>query len=111
MLENKDYQTVMDGTQMLCWLLWPNKCAALELLCVAHPSLPNYIALMSGSTQSITSDCTTCFLNQPNLADEIEASGRTGRPTWKICRHPVLWEIPAVMPRSITRCCILIRSG
>jgi phospholipase C len=34
---------------------------------------------MSGSTQSITSDCTTCFLNQPNLADEIEASGRT----WK----------------------------
>ncbi len=46
---------------------------------VTHPSLPNYIALMSGSTQDITSDCTNCFVNQPNLADLIEASGRT----WK----------------------------
>ena len=35
--------------------------------------------MMSGSTQNITSNCTDCFVNQPNLADEIEASGRT----WK----------------------------
>ena len=27
---------------------------------VAHPSLPNYLALVSGSTQGITTDCTTC---------------------------------------------------
>jgi hypothetical protein len=46
---------------------------------VAHPSLPNYLALVSGSTQNITTDCSDCFVNQPNLADEIEASGRT----WK----------------------------
>ncbi len=44
-----------------------------------HPSLPNYISLVSGATQKITSDCTTCFVNAPNLADEIEASGHS----WK----------------------------
>lgn len=27
---------------------------------VTHPSLPNYLALVSGSTQGITSDCTDC---------------------------------------------------
>ncbi len=80
MLENKDYQTAMDGTQMpLLATLAKQNVLLSNYYAVAHPSLPNYIALMSGSTQGITSDCTTCFLNQPNLADEIEASGRT----WK----------------------------
>jgi phosphatidylinositol-3-phosphatase len=46
---------------------------------VTHPSLPNYIALTSGDTQGITSDCTTCFVNVPNLPDSIEKSGRS----WK----------------------------
>lgn len=46
---------------------------------VSHPSLPNYLALVSGSTQDVNSDCMDCFVDQPNLADEIEASGRT----WK----------------------------
>ena len=27
---------------------------------ITHPSLPNYLALTSGSTQGITSDCTEC---------------------------------------------------
>ena len=46
---------------------------------IRHPSLPNYIALTSGYTQGITSDCTDCFVNQTNLMDLIENSGRT----WK----------------------------
>ena len=80
MLENQDYQTVMDGTHMplLAGLAQQNVLLS-NYFAVAHPSLPNYIALMSGSTQGITSDCTDCFVNQPNLADEIEASGRS----WK----------------------------
>lgn len=39
---------------------------------VTHPSLPNYIALISGSTQGITSDCTDCRADAPNLADQLE---------------------------------------
>ena len=50
---------------------------------ITHPSLPNYIALTSGTTASITSDCsppsTSCQANVRNIADSIEQSGRT----WK----------------------------
>jgi phosphatidylinositol-3-phosphatase len=46
---------------------------------VSHPSLPNYLGLVGGSTFGITSDCTDCFLSAPSIADRIEASGRT----WK----------------------------
>jgi phospholipase C len=80
MLENRSYSDAIDGQQMpqLAALAKQNVLLT-NYFAVTHPSLPNYIALMSGSTQGITSDCTTCFVNQPNLADEIEASGRT----WK----------------------------
>ena len=46
---------------------------------VAHPSLPNYLALVSGSTEGITSDCTECIVQGPNLADTLAAAGKT----WK----------------------------
>jgi acid phosphatase len=46
---------------------------------VAHPSLPNYLALVSGSTQGVLTDCTDCSFDARNLADTIKASGRT----WK----------------------------
>jgi hypothetical protein len=45
----------------------------------AHPSLPNYLALVSGSTQGITSDCTTCVVGARSLADTLAAVGKT----WK----------------------------
>lgn len=46
---------------------------------VAHPSLPNYLALVSGSTQGIDSDCTDCVVDGRSLADTLAAS----RKTWK----------------------------
>ena len=65
---------------------------------VAHPSLPNYIALASGSTQGITCDCEaipdagtcgllcnatfnvgtcTCSQNAQSIADQLETAGKT----------------------------------
>ena len=80
MLENRDYSAAMDGNQMPQLAALAKQNVQLSnYFAVAHPSLPNYIALMSGSAQGITSDCIDCFVNQPNLADEIEASGRS----WK----------------------------
>jgi hypothetical protein len=82
MLENRDYSSVIGpNTQMpLLNALAQQEVLLSNYFAVTHPSLPNYIALVSGSTQGITSDCNTCFIsNQPNLADLIEASGRT----WK----------------------------
>lgn len=50
---------------------------------VTNPSLPNYLALTSGSTNGLTNDCNPpgagCAVNVPNIADKLEQSGRT----WK----------------------------
>lgn len=46
---------------------------------VSHPSLPNYLALVSGSTHGITSDCTTCVVRGRSLADTLTGA----RKTWK----------------------------
>ena len=46
---------------------------------ITHPSLPNYIAMVSGGTQGITSDCGGCNIDAPNLADQLEAAGISWR--------------------------------
>jgi phosphatidylinositol-3-phosphatase len=46
---------------------------------VAHPSLPNYLALVSGSTHGIRSDCTSCLVGGRSLAGTLAAAHRT----WK----------------------------
>src|ERR1051326_9217688 len=80
MFENKEFGSVIGNSQMPNY----NKLATdytllTQYYAVIHPSLPNYIALVGGDTFGITSDCNTCFINQPSLPDFIEASGRT----WK----------------------------
>jgi phosphatidylinositol-3-phosphatase len=42
---------------------------------VGHPSLPNYLAMTSGDTHGITSDCTDCTVTGPNLASQLEGAG------------------------------------
>jgi phospholipase C len=80
MLENEYFEDVIGSSQMPHLNALANQNVLLSnYFAVGHPSLPNYLALVSGSTQNIASDCLNCFVNQPNLADEIEASGRT----WK----------------------------
>ena len=46
---------------------------------ITHPSLPNYLALTSGSTQGITSDCTGCHVSARNLVDQLEGAHRSWR--------------------------------
>jgi phosphatidylinositol-3-phosphatase len=41
---------------------------------IRHPSLPNYLALTSGSTHGITSDCTDCHVGARNIVDQLEAA-------------------------------------
>ncbi|WP_018772927.1 alkaline phosphatase family protein [Arthrobacter sp. 131MFCol6.1] len=49
---------------------------------ITHPSLPNYLALTSGTSAGITSDCkpNSCTADVRSIADEITQSGRT----WKM---------------------------
>ena len=53
--------------------------AITDYRAVTHPSLPNYLALVSGSTQGVTDNCTSCVLSGRSLADTLGAAGRS----WK----------------------------
>ena len=46
---------------------------------VAHPSLPNYLALISGTTGGLRRDCLDCSLAAPTIAQTLDAAGAT----WK----------------------------
>jgi hypothetical protein len=46
---------------------------------VRHPSLPDYLALTSGSTHGIESDCTSCHVAARNIVDQLAAA----RLSWK----------------------------
>ncbi len=81
LLENRSFNAVMGSSSAMPHLkaLAQQNVLLSDYFAVSHPSLPNYIALVSGSTDNIKSDCTHCFVNQPNLADWLDASGHT----WK----------------------------
>jgi hypothetical protein len=46
---------------------------------IAHPSLPNYLALTSGSTAGVESDCTDCHVAARNIVDQLDAA----RISWR----------------------------
>jgi hypothetical protein len=48
---------------------------AAESFAITHPSLPNYLALTSGSTHGITSDCTSCSVPATNIANQLSNAG------------------------------------
>ncbi len=78
--ENKESSSVLGNSAAPSFNSYARRYANLtRYYGVTHPSLPNYLAMVSGSTHGITSDCTTCVASGKSLADTIEASGRT----WK----------------------------
>jgi hypothetical protein len=79
-MENHEYGSII-GSSAAPYInsLASSYALATNYYGAAHPSLPNYLALTAGSTFGITSDCTGCFVNATNIADQIEASGRS----WK----------------------------
>jgi acid phosphatase len=44
---------------------------------VAHPSLPNYLALVSGSTHGVTNDCQDCPQSGPTIGSLLTERGRS----------------------------------
>ncbi len=79
-MENKEYGDVVGSSSAPGFAALARRYALLsDYRGVAHPSLPNYLALVSGSTQGISTDCTSCQIDAPNLADSLERAGKT----WK----------------------------
>jgi phosphatidylinositol-3-phosphatase len=51
---------------------------ATHYTAITHPSEPNYLALMGGSTFGYTSDNNCCFMiSSPNIVDRLESAGLT----------------------------------
>ncbi len=78
--ENKESPSVLGNGAAPTFNAYARRYAKLtRYYGITHPSLPNYLALVSGSTQGVTNDCTDCVVDATSLADTVEASGRT----WK----------------------------
>jgi phospholipase C len=80
MLENKSFAQVIGNRSAPEFNTLARRYALLtQYFAVAHPSLPNYLALVSGSTQGVSSNCTECSFPERNLSDTLSAARRT----WK----------------------------
>ncbi len=78
--ENKGRSAVLGNRDAPAFNAFARKGAVLSgYRGLVHPSLPNYLALVSGSTHGITTDCTRCVVGGPSLADTLAAKGLT----WK----------------------------
>jgi hypothetical protein len=80
-MENEQYDRIIGNTGSAPYInsLAQQYAVAANYYGIVHPSLPNYIALASGDTQGITSNCTDCFVDAANIVDQLEAAGKT----WK----------------------------
>ena len=45
--------------------------SASNYYAVGHPSLPNYLAITSGGTWGVESDCITCYVDKANIAAQL----------------------------------------
>ena len=78
--ENKEESSIVGSREAPTFNAMAKRYARLtRYYAVTHPSLPNYLALVSGTTAGITTDCTDCTVSTRNLADTLEQTGRT----WK----------------------------
>jgi phospholipase C len=79
-MENKEYERIIGNKNAPTFNRLARRYASLtDFYGVAKPSLPNYLALVSGSTHGITANCTDCEIDAPSLADTLPAAGKT----WK----------------------------
>jgi hypothetical protein len=75
-LENKEYEVII-GSDRAPYLnsLANTYALATQFHGVTHPSLPNYIAMTSGGTNGITSNCTNCHTSATNIVTQMERAG------------------------------------
>jgi hypothetical protein len=72
LMENEEYGDII-GSSSTPYIngLAQRYALATEMFAIGHPSLPNYLALTSGSTHGISSDCTSCSVLGSGLAGQL----------------------------------------
>lgn len=75
-LENREYDEIIGNPELPYINSLANRYAlATSYYGIRHPSLPNYIALTSGSTAGIKRNCIHCRVGGLNLVDQLETAG------------------------------------
>jgi phospholipase C len=73
-MENHSYSAVARSSPYLNALA--HRCGlASNYVAATHPSLPNYLALTSGSTHGIFTDCTSCTVRSSSIFEQVGAAG------------------------------------
>jgi hypothetical protein len=79
-LENREFDEVVGSGEAPYFDSLINEGALLTSYHgVRHPSLPNYLAMIGGSTFGIAETCTDCIARGPNLATQLSAADVTWR--------------------------------
>lgn len=74
-MENEEYSDIIGSpTTPYINSLARRYALARAMFAIAHPSLPNYLALTGGSTFHISSDCTSCSVRASGLAQQLSAA-------------------------------------
>jgi phospholipase C len=80
MMENKEQGDVIDSPDAPYVNSLARRYAApRRFYGIRHPSLPNYLALLGGSTYGVTSNCTGCIQGGRTLVDQLEKAGVSWR--------------------------------
>ena len=79
-MENEEYGDIVGSRQTPFLNALADRYALAQgMYAIAHPSLPNYLALTGGSTFGITSDCTDCRVTASSLPGQLTGAGISWR--------------------------------
>jgi phosphatidylinositol-3-phosphatase len=74
--ENHERSAVLDADEAPTFdSLATGYAQATNYHAIAHPSLPNYLALISGSTHGVTGDCLSCPQTGPTIGTQLTRAG------------------------------------
>ena len=88
-MENSEYGDII-GSSAAPYInrLAGRAALATGMYAIAHPSLPNYLALTGGSTFGIDSDCTECSVAAAGLPDQLSRAGISWKGYMEDLPHP-----------------------
>ncbi len=89
LMENEEFRDIV-GSSSTPYInsLARRYALARSAYAIRHPSLPNYLALVGGSTFGISSDCTDCSVPGSGLAGELSARHVSWKAYMEDLPHP-----------------------
>lgn len=88
-MENEEYGSIV-GSRSTPYInrLASRSGLARSMYAIAHPSLPNYLALTGGSTFGIDSDCTDCSVTKTSIIDQLSGAHISWKAYMENLPHP-----------------------